>query len=296
MTYDPLREANPVPYEDSLPSGLWDSSVLLDVIDERNGWMDTKQLARAPEPEVKKRGWPIALLAAAAVVLMVVATVMLTGSGHGGLAPATDNTPVTVTTLQSTPPTEASAPTTEASQTSTTVVDDTVLSAQDQALVEGFVAAFNSYDEADLLSFFSPEASIENNLSLETDLAGFGLELPWRWAMNEQWEIVKCQQLSAISCTFTITNDALSFRFGAVTAGVRIVAVDGAIVDLVMTESMAVIDPTLQPFYDWLDANYPDKLDQMRARGGTPGSPRLDQQSVELWLELLSVYKAEAGF
>ncbi|MFV1999915.1 MAG: hypothetical protein ACC654_06060, partial [Acidimicrobiia bacterium] len=75
MTYQPLKEVNPVPFEESLPAGMWDSTALLDIIDERNGWMDTKQLMRAPEPETKKRGWAIALLAAAAVAVIAIGTI-----------------------------------------------------------------------------------------------------------------------------------------------------------------------------------------------------------------------------
>ena len=296
MTYQPLREANPVPHEESLPTGAWDSSVLLDVIDERNDWMDTKQLTRPPERTTSNRGWAIALMAAAAVIVIGAVTAVMAGSGGEELAPSTEEPPVTVTTPESAPPPEASAPTTAAPIAEAKADTSAALSAPDQALVVQLVDTFNARDEAGIMALFAQNASVYNNLSWDTDIDGFAAEFPWRWAMGEQWDIVSCQQLSTISCTFTTSNDATTYRFGPVTTATRIEVADGRIVNLTLNESMTVIEPTLVPFYEWVDANHPGKLDQMRVEASSPGSPKLDEQSIALWLELLPMYKAEAGF
>ena len=294
MTYDPLREANPVPFEDSMPSDAWNASVLLDVIDERHALMDVKELAKAPEPDTRNN-WTAALVAAAAVIVVVVGTLMFVNMGDGDTPPADQPAPAPSTTVadaaDAAPPTTAVAAAEEPAQTS--AADPAELTASEREFVEGFFDAYNDGRYEDVLSFMAPNIRVEDGLIWNGARDRFEESLVWREAMNERWILDSCVKYTAFVCQIQLDSDAYSFAYGPNPTSVRIAVADGVITELIFIEDGALVVATLGPFYEWVGERYPDAI---IAGGGDPGQPVSTPESTALWVQYLAEYKAEMGF
>ena len=143
-----MRSANPI--EDARTEfGQEDLDALLLLTQRRSGDMDVKQareVATPVTPEKRsRRGWLVAAVAFAGVIAVVAAAALLTQSTEEA-PPATSPT----TTLDASPPTTAAA--------TTTVAAESTISAEDQAVLDAFVAAFNAGDEIAYEGLFAATA------------------------------------------------------------------------------------------------------------------------------------------
>ena len=176
--------------------------------------------------------------------------------------------------------------------------DPTAVSAADQAVIDGFAAAFNAREIEALSSHFAPAARIENPWSWQTDSDGFLEELPWRWAMNEQWEVQSCTHTGGISCVVSQSSDAFDYVFGPMRATMNFRIQSNLIVELVEYDDDGTTGATMGRFYAWVEEEHGlETANQMRIRGGPhTGPPLLSDESIAIWLDLLPEYKAEKGY
>ena len=294
MTHDALVEtlaqADAYAPGNELPTGTRSSSVALEEIRRRID-MDVQELTKPVKPEKKRyNGWLIAAAAFAAVILVVGAAMLLAN-------PADEIPPATTppTTQAVTPTTQAAPPTTvaaveEATVTTVVAVDD-ALSAEDQAFVEGLVAAFNEGDEEAVLEFFAPSASFTTIVQPDSGVEGFRDELVYRWALNAVWEMQDCKiEFSAISCQMLVSDD--TYTGGPLPARLRLIVDDGVITSFTLIEDKVTILPAITAFFEWVDENHPGSVRQMSWGTGIPPLPLLTEESIALWLELLPQYKA----
>lgn len=290
-----MRAANPVPDpESALTADEFDA--LLVLTHTRSGNVDVQQLTKPADPEHKqRRGWLIAAATFAVVVILVGATMLLTRPA-AELPPAT--TPPTTQALP--PTTQAAPPTTQAAveeqvveSTATTAAPaDEALSAEEEAFVEEFVAAFNAADETAFLALFSPSVKASTSISADVGIDRWTDEVRWRWALQQQWEVENCKILfSAINCQLSITGDDPPYINGPLKAVMRLIVTDGVVTSLTLNEDMGAVTANVGAFYSWVEINHPEKLDLIR-RKGVPGPPILTEESIAILQELLPLWKA----
>ena len=136
-----MRQANPIP-DAQAEFGNDEIAALLTLTRKRSTDMDVEEMTTPVTPDERpKRGWLVAV-AAAAVVVLVVGAVLLLDRGSD-VPPATTPEPAPSTTLDASPSTTVSA---VGGETTTTVFVEPALDAEAAAVVEAMVAAINAGD------------------------------------------------------------------------------------------------------------------------------------------------------
>jgi len=290
-----MQAANPVP--DSKAALTDDEfNALLLLTQSRSGNVDVQELTKPVEPEKKSRnrGWLVAAAAFAVVIVALGATLLLGRS-------ATDLEPAAPPTTQAAPPTTVAAtPTTvpvveeetvEAPPTTVAAADDAV-SADDQAIIDEYITAFNAADADTIMALMSPSAKVRSFTLFDSPPDVWRSELAWRWALDEQWAIDGCSpSFGAVVCQLTVTGgwaDAL----GAQDAVLRLIITDGVFTSLSLNEDLPVLIPYGFGLADWIAAEHPAELDLMLTAGNEPMAPRLSDESIALWVELLPEWQA----
>jgi hypothetical protein len=289
-----MRSANPIP---DPRSDFSDDEVaaLLTLIRARSTDMDMQELTRPVEPEQKsKPSWWIAAAAFAAVIVVVGAALLIgnaTSSGPAATTPTTEAPPVT--DAESAPPTTAeTAPT-----TTVPASDADALTPAEEAFVAQFFEAFNGRDEAALLALASPDARFTSYVLVDASRDLWEQELAWRWAMEEQWTADSCKlAFSGISCQVTIEGGV--FRYlESQEAVLRISLNDDVATSVTVTEDLALIIPETQELRAWLESEHPDQFDTLNATSDNPSPPRITDDAIAAWQELMPAFWAfrEAG-
>ena len=181
---------------------------------------------------------------------------------------------------------------TVAGDESVTTVPDNALTPEEEAFVAEFFGAFNTQDEAALLALVSPDAKFTSYLIAEEVPDVWAKELAWRWALGEEWSPDSCSlSFSAISCRVTITGGL--FRFlESQEAVLRMSVADGVATNVSLKEDLTVLIGAGAEVLAWLEAEYPDKVATMNAVGEPP-PPRLTDESIALWQELMPDFWAQ---
>ena len=290
-----MRSANPIP---DPRSDFSDDEVaaLLTLIRARSTDMDTREaMAPVQSPKPKKRSGLLVAAAAFAAVIVVVGGALWIGNTTSSEPPAT--TPTTeappVTNAESPPPTSAEpAPTT----TVPTAADD-ALAPEQEAFVAQFFEAFNGRDEAALVALASPDARFNSYVLVDAARDLWEQELAWRWAMGEQWTADSCTlAFSGISCQVTIEGGV--FRYlESQEAVLRISLNDDVATSVTLTEDLALLIPETQELRAWLQTEHPDQIDTLNATTDNPSPPRITDDAIAAWQELMPAYWAyrEAG-
>ena len=290
-----MRAANPVPDSDAvLTTEEFDALLLL--TQSRSGKVDIQELTKPVEPKKKQRsGWLIAA-AAFAVVIVFVGAAMLLANPADELPPAT-----TPPTTQAAPPTtQAATPTTvvEAEEsvketTPTTIAEvEVAVTAEDQLTLDEYVAAFNASDAEAIMGLMLPSAKVRSFTLFDASPERWSDELAWRWAMNEQWAIGGCKtSFGAVACDLTVTGGWASF-LGAQDAVLRTIIADGVVSSLSLNEDLAVLVPYAADLMEWVEAEHPEAVSVMVHAGGDPRAPKLTEESIALWVELVPQYEA----
>lgn len=284
-----MRTANPVPDSDAaLTNDEFDALLLL--TQSRSGNVDVQELTKPVEPEKKQRsGWLVAA-AAFAVVMLIVGAAMLLANPTDELPPAT-----TPPTTQAAPPTtQAATPTTvvEAATPTTVAEVQDVVSSEDQLVLDEYVTAFNASDEGAILALMSPSAKVRSFAIFDALPEVWSNELAWRWALNERWALGGCKtSFGAVQCDVTVTGGWAS-SLGAQDAVLRVIITDGVISSLTLKEDLAVLVPYAADMLAWVEAEHPESLSIMVHAGGDPRAPKLTEESIALWVELVPQYEA----
>jgi hypothetical protein len=290
-----MRAANPIPDpETALTADEFGALLLL--TNTRSGNVDVQQLTKPAEPEHKqRRGWLVAA-AAFAVAIVFVGAAMLLARPAAELPPAT-----TPPTTEAVPPTTQAAPPTTQAAVEEQVVESTAttaapaneaLSAEEEAFVEEFVAAFNAADETAFLALSSPSVEVSTGIRFNAGIDRWTDEVRWRWALQQQWEVESCKiWYSAINCQLSITGDDPPYINGPLSAVARLIVTDGVVTSLTLNEDQGAIIANVGAFYDWVEINHSEKLDLIRS-GGVPGAPILTAESIAILQELLPLWKA----
>ena len=300
-----IRDANPIQGD---PSVLADDELdaLLLLARARSGTMDIQELTRPVEPEKKRErsGWLIATVSFAVVIVFAVAAVLLSRPSNE-IPPASS---ATDTEGAVEPVGEVVAVEDPKDGSGGTEVDSNVaLTDSQQAFVEEFISAFNAGANAPypgdferFLGYFDPDAVIRTTVSAfnlrgplaAVDVARYRSILAFHGAMNMKIEIAACHEdFGAIVCRAGITSDRYTGVDGPVESSVRIVASDGLVKSFSLPENPTVTNVGLGSFFDWVRENHPGSIFLMRADNGSGvGTPKVTEESINLWLELLPLY------
>lgn len=302
-----IRDANPIQGD---PSVLADDELdaLLLLARARSGTMDIQELTRPVEPEKKRQrsGWLIAAVSFAVVIVFAMAAVLLSRPSNE-IPPASS---ATDTESAVEPVVEVVAVEDPKDGSGGTEVDSNVaLTDSQQAFVEEFISAFNAGASAPypgdferFLGYFDPDAVIRTAVSAfnmrgplaEVDVAKYRSILAFHGAMNMKIEVAACHEdFGVMVCRVGLTSDRYTGVDGPVESSVRITASDGLVKSFSLSENNAVTNVGLGAFFDWVRENHPGSIFLMRADNGSGvGTPKVTEESINLWLELLPLYKA----
>jgi len=199
-------------------------------------------------------------------------------------------------------PTTTSAPTTTSTPTTTTVaaedssdeeVGESVLSDEDLALANLFVSAFNVGDLEVFMNFFDPSATVNTSLTRGSGLDQLRRELAFQWALNAKWAIQECKpEYGAISCDVEVLRDDLTPINGPINAKVRLTVENGDIKNLGVLEDARKIRASVSDFHAWVSDQRSEDVQSMFLNFPTGPSPKLTEESVALWVELIPQYIA----
>lgn len=302
-----MRSANPVlDTRTALADAEFDALLLL--TQTRSGNVDIQELTRPVEPEKKRQrsGWLIAAVSFTVVIVFAMAAVLLSRPSNE-IPPASS---ATDTEGAVEPVGEVVAVEDPKDGSGGTEVDSNVaLTDSQQAFVEEFISAFNAGANAPypgdferFLGYFDPDAVIRTTVSAfnmsgplaAVDVATYRSILAFHAAMNMKIETAACHEdFGVIVCRAGITSDRYTGVDGPVESSVRIIASDGLVKSFSLPENPAVTNVGLGSFFDWVRENHPGSIFLMRADNGSGvGTPKVTEESINLWLELLPLYKA----
>ena len=291
-----------------MPESAWSHDVAFAEVERRIGVRTQTTRAPAQPATTRQRGWFIAAVAFAAVIIVIGATMLFA-------RPADNVPPVTTpSTTQPPPPTtEALPPTTVATDeaveevTVTTIAPiveaDPVMTEEVVALLDGYETAFNSGDEATFRSFFAADFWRADPSSVE-----------WRQSVEYMLHMmtnsrIQGTTLSIENCTPTAEGARCEFVYdGAVEQGLYygpirdtvITFIDGGeVTHMLITEweTGDLQERSGQKVLDWVEENFPDDRPKMSivAIGVANDQFGLDPiEVVELWAKYVPLW-TEAG-
>lgn len=298
-----MRNANPAPAGSDPHPTSWSYAALLAEIDKRSGIDMTFDQKTRPErvksPESPRRRTGFAVAAAAFVAIMLVI-------GVAAVVPSRDDDTVdqpAATTLDQ-PTTTTAPPSTTTATEANSAAQQSLPSDEDQALINSFVAAYNTGNVDSIMSFIAPTTlywDYENRTGIKPaeppQASSYGeslsLTLQFGALLQRSYSFEECSQFQngQIMCSGSISDAVAAPTVGAIPTRMFFSIADGGFSLLTIEMDPGTYLFAWGEFFDWLNEAHPDDMTTLEWSGSLP-APKYTEETLPLWEQRVADYAA----